>query len=311
MSIVGQQLLSGALSGFASTICLQPCNCPVDLLKTRLQQGSGSILVKPTLSPRATFIVDVARQIIASEGLKGLWRGTGATLIRNVPGVALYMTSLTQLRAVMAGSPYFAIAPLTGSSPPTSALPKLTSSGNLLAGAVARVGVGFVLNPFSLIKARFESSMYTYESIGGALVAITRSGGPTALFRGFVASALRDAPYAGLFVVFYEGTKREIGECLSQRRCIAVAFVMHSFSGASAGVIATVATHPFDVIKTKIQVRHEDRYNGLVRTCRTIWHDRGVRGFFDGMSLRMSRKVLSSAIGWAVYEGVLLLLYGK
>ena len=37
-----------------------------------------------------------------------------------------------------------------------SVLPKLSSQGNLLAGAVTRVAVGFILNPFSVIKARFE-----------------------------------------------------------------------------------------------------------------------------------------------------------
>ena len=34
--------------------------------------------------------------------------------------------------------------------------------------------------------------------------------------------------------------------------------------------------------------------------------ERGPLGFFDGASLRMSRKVLSSAIGWVVYEAVLM-----
>lgn len=35
---------------------------------------------------------------------------------------------------------------------------------------------------------------------------------------------------------------------------------------------------------------------------------RGVAGYFDGATLRMSRKVLSSAIGWAVYEGLLMFI---
>lgn len=50
--------------------------------------------------------------------------------------------------------------------------------------------------------------MYAYESFGGAFVSIVRRG-PHELLRGFLASSLRDAPYAGLFVVFYEGIKRE------------------------------------------------------------------------------------------------------
>ncbi|KAJ9116505.1 hypothetical protein QFC24_006738 [Naganishia onofrii] len=38
----------------------------------------------------------------------------------------------------------------------TSALPKLNLQGNLVAGAVARTSVGFVLNPFTVLKSRYE-----------------------------------------------------------------------------------------------------------------------------------------------------------
>lgn len=79
---------------------------------------------------------------------------------RNVPGVALYMTSLTQLRTIMARSPYFALAnkdPFAQGGH-SSVLPKLSLHGNLISGATARVGVGFLLNPVTVLKARFEVS---------------------------------------------------------------------------------------------------------------------------------------------------------
>jgi solute carrier family 25 protein 38 len=58
----------------------------------------------------------------------------------------------------MATSPYFARVHKhsTNSTNNSSVLPTLTSQGNLLAGATTRVGVGFILNPFSVLKARFE-----------------------------------------------------------------------------------------------------------------------------------------------------------
>jgi len=299
MSNVGQHLLSGALSGFASTVFLQP----FDLLKTRMQQGDGIQMQRNT-----QLILGTTREILRSEGLRGLWRGTIPSLIRNVPGVALYMTSLTQLRTKMATSPYFALVrkPANGTANNSSVLPSLTSSGNLLAGATTRVTVGFVLNPFSVLKARYESNMYAYKSFAGAFVSIVRSG-PSELARGFLASSLRDAPYAGLFVVFYEGIKREASYIVPPTSN-AHSTVIHSLSAASAGVIATMATHPFDVIKTKVQVRSEDRYQGLTKTAKTIWKQRGLPGFFDGATLRISRKVLSSVIGWTVYEGILMFI---
>lgn len=58
-----------------------------------------------------------------------------------------------------------------------------------------------------------QSDMYAYKSLRGAFVSIARQG-PQELLRGFMASTLRDAPYAGLFVVFYEGIKREASGCL-------------------------------------------------------------------------------------------------
>ncbi|PPQ71233.1 hypothetical protein CVT25_004539 [Psilocybe cyanescens] len=332
MSNVGQQMLSGALSGFATTVCLQP----FDLLKTRLQQGDGTAQGTSRLpNVRSSLILSTTRDIIAQNGLRGLWRGTFPSLVRNVPGVALYMTSLTQLRTFLARSPYFALVKKypdgATANKNGSVLPSLTSQGNLMAGATTRVAVGFLLNPFSVLKARFESNIYAYQSFSGALLSITRQG-PSELMRGFLASSLRDAPYAGLFIVFYEGIKHEACTCQPHRahpiyeiqfltfpihRATAYlmpatsnshAALIHSVSAASAGAIATLATHPFDVIKTKVQVRTEDRYHGFLRTVGTIWTQRGPLGYFDGASLRMSRKVLSSAIGWAVYEGVLMFM---
>jgi hypothetical protein len=66
--------------------------------------------------------------------------------------------------------------------------------------------------------------------------------------------------------VFYEGIKYEAGMCIKARPIFMVfmedpkdrllpsnssiqAASVHSFAGASAGTIATIITHPFDVIK--------------------------------------------------------------
>ncbi|KAI0084184.1 solute carrier family 25 member 38 [Irpex rosettiformis] len=300
MSNVSQQLISGALSGFASGICLQP----FDLLKTRMQQGDGSAVP----AKHGQRILHVTREVIRTNGFSGLWRGTTATLLRNVPGVAMYFTGLTQLRTLMATSPYFASMQASSQHTHGSTLPKLSVQGNLLAGATARVAVGFVLNPFTVLKARYESNLYNYNSLWGAFRSLAR-GGPSELFLGFWPSAIRDAPYAGLFVVFYEIIKQETGKLLPSNSSVQAASV-HSFAAASSGAIATLITHPFDVIKTKMQVRSEKRYHGVLQTSATIWKQRGIEGFFDGATLRLSRKVLSSMIGWVVYEGILIFIKG-
>jgi hypothetical protein len=79
----------------------------------------------------------------------------------------MYMTSLTQLRTLMARSPYFARIRTDAANKNGSVLPTLTSQGNLLAGATTRVAVGFLLNPFSVLKARFEVRGQQYPAQRG------------------------------------------------------------------------------------------------------------------------------------------------
>jgi solute carrier family 25 protein 38 len=66
------------------------------------------------------------------------------------------MTGLSQVRGFMAVSPIFAAVRKYDPERHSSVLPVLTGSGNLLAGATTRVAVGFALNPFSVLKARYE-----------------------------------------------------------------------------------------------------------------------------------------------------------
>ena len=90
---VSEQLVSGALSGLASTLALQPCTCIarsfnkyshtlVDFLKTRVQQSDPAHKNVSSTSR----ILTTARTVVKSDGILGLWRGTAATLARNVPG---------------------------------------------------------------------------------------------------------------------------------------------------------------------------------------------------------------------------------
>jgi solute carrier family 25 protein 38 len=88
----------------------------------------------------------------------------------NVPGIALYFTSLSQVRGIMATSPIFTAAQKRESGRHSSVLPVLTSSGNLLAGVTTRVAVGFVLNPFSVLKARYEVRTLSARSPPHALL---------------------------------------------------------------------------------------------------------------------------------------------
>lgn len=196
----------------------------------------------------------------------------------------------------------------------TSALPKLSNSANLVTGAVARAAAGFAMMPITVIKVRYESSLYAYRSLYGASRDIVLREGPRGFFAGFGATAVRDAPYAGLYVLFYEAGKRRLGAAWARIGNAEAAGLDLRSSGSAAGVnfvsgvlaagTATAITNPFDAIKTRLQLMPA-RYGNMVRAGRMMLREEGVRSLFDGLALRMARKAMSSALAWTVYEEII------
>lgn len=287
---------AGLCSGLTSSILLQPA----DLLKTRVQQSQQSLL--PTL-----------KAILSSpHPIRGLWRGTLPSALRTGFGSALYFTSLNALRQAVAQANTPIVLAGSTSITSSSALPKLSNSANLATGAVARVAAGFVMMPVTVLKVRYESDFYAYRSLLGAGRDIVRTEGIRGLFAGFGATAARDAPYAGLYVLFYEQLKRRLaststkGTNSDETPLAGVSSSSINFvSGASAAGLATAITNPFDAVKTRLQLMPA-KYGNMLRATRLMIHEDGMRSLFGGLGLRMARKALSSALAWTVYEELIL-----
>lgn len=290
---------AGLCSGLTSSILLQPA----DLLKTRVQQSQQTAALLPTL-----------KAILSSPNpIRGLWRGTLPSALRTGFGSALYFTSLNALRQGLAQAP----TSLNGGSPAaavsSSALPKLSNSANLTTGAAARVAAGFVMMPVTVLKVRYESDYYAYRSLYGAARDIVRTEGFRGLFSGFGATAARDAPYAGLYVLFYEQLKRRLATLAHQGGGSSAENPLGSSSSSSinfvsgglAAGLATTITNPFDAVKTRLQLM-PGKYGNMMRAARLMVQEDGVRSLFGGLGLRIGRKALSSALAWTVYEELIL-----
>ena len=283
-----------------SAILLQP----IDLLKTRVQQSGSHSLAAAVADIRA-----------APHLLPALWRGAVPSALRTGFGSAIYFSSLNTIRQNATLVPFLATTPASaggGSSSSSSSLPKLSNTGNLLAGAVARSFAGFVLMPLTVLKVRYESSFYRYASLAGAARDIAAREGARGFFAGFGATAIRDAPYAGLYVLFYEQSKKQLsrlygssspstGEEGRAMMGVSRAASINFASGVASGVVCSVISNPFDAIKTRIQLQ-PDGYRNMVHAARRMVGEEGFRALWDGLALRMSRKALSSALAWTVYE---------
>lgn len=295
--------VAGLGSGISSAVLLQPA----DLLKTRVQQ-SGATTLSQTL-----------RSILSGPNpITSLWRGTVPSALRTGFGSALYFTSLSSLRQVLANTDTststtakdaassFRQGQGTGARRST-VLPKLNNTQNLLTGATARVLAGFILMPMTVIKVRYESSYYAYKSLSSATSSIFKTEGIKGFFTGFGATAIRDAPYAGLYVVFYEGSKTWLNKTfpntptLGETGSVLGGTTINALSGVLAASTATAITNPFDAVKTRLQLMPA-KYGNMLRATRLMMREDGIRAFFDGLAIRMARKAVSSALAWTVYE---------
>ncbi|XP_045055626.2 mitochondrial glycine transporter isoform X3 [Desmodus rotundus] len=263
--------LCGSISGTCSTLLFQP----LDLLKTRLQ----------TLQPsapgsRRMGMLALLLQVVRTESLLGLWKGMSPSIVRCVPGVGIYFGTLYTLKQ------YF----LRGHPP--------SAMESVMLGVGSRSVAGVCLSPITVIKTRYESGRYGYESIYVALRSIYRSEGPRGLFSGLTATLLRDAPFSGIYLMFYTQTKNIVWHDQSDAALIPAV----NFScGIFAGVLASLVTQPADVIKTHMQLSPV-KFRWFGQAVTIIFKDYGLRGFFHGGVPRALRRTLMAAMAWTVYE---------
>lgn len=291
-------LISGGTAGLISAFTLQP----LDLLKTRLQQQRRS---------NTGLQTSISKELKKLANIKDLWRGALPSTLRTSVGAGLYFTILSQTRT------YLASLKTVQEKSSSSVLPKLSHTENLATGFVVRAAVGVITMPITIIKTRFESNLYSYNSMYEGFESVYNEGeGPKGSYRNFfkgtAATLARDCPYAGLYVLFYESFKNEIMPSLlvpfkSNIPDTYLASVTNSLSAVLAALVATAITAPFDAIKTRLQLIVS------VNSTPTIWtatkqivlEPGGARNLFNGLSLRLGRKGLSAGISWCIYEELL------
>lgn len=172
----------------------------------------------------------------------------------------------------------------------------------LCIGVAARSFAGTLLLPATVLKTRFESGMYKYQSMSHALRVTYASEGVRGLFSGLTPTLLRDAPYSGLYYMFYSQLK---SLCPASTSAANSSRPFSTFAcGLVAGLLASVVTHPFDVVKTNMQLRRSTHSNFRVALV-LIYGRQGCGGFFVGLAPRLIRRSLMSALTWTVYESLM------
>jgi len=294
---VFKAFVAGSLSGTCSTVLFQP----LDLVKTRIQQQHrfSSVTAAATVADTAAAgtnagwgMFGVARHVLQTEHVTGLWRGILPSVTRTVPGVGIYFASLHWLKTSGMGG---------GSN---GEKPSPAQAMGL--GMAARSLAATIMIPITVLKTRFESGQFNYTRMTTALVTIYSTEGLKGLTCGLMATLARDAPYSGLYLMFYTQLKNNLIPRIDTTAGTSYSGgpASHFACGITAGFLASLVTHPADVVKTKMQIQPQV-YSNLTRTTKLIMVKSGPRGFLIGFAPRMLRRALMSALAWTVYEEIM------
>ncbi|KAJ1459126.1 mitochondrial carrier domain-containing protein [Pelagophyceae sp. CCMP2097] len=245
----------------------------MDLIKTRQQVGASR------LSTAAT-----ARMLFQASGPSGLYRGFGWSTIINVPSDIVSYGSYTVVKRWLLATDWGAAHPAA----------VFSVAGFFTDGLASLMTV-----PSDNISQRLMVSNPHGGGVSGlALVKnVLRTEGALGFFRGSSISIFQGALGSGVWWLVHESTKQEVSRHWKKG---AESPAVHAFCGLAAGVICTVATHPLDVVRTRLQCGEISVPLALVG--RMLLHESGWRGLFFGIAPRIGAVVPRSILQALVYE---------
>jgi solute carrier family 25 (mitochondrial carrier protein), member 16 len=270
------------------------------------------------------------RDINQEDGVRGLFRGHSATLLRIFPYAAIKFLAYEQIRAAV-----------------ISSRDKETPFRRLISGSLAGITSVFFTYPLEVIRVRlaFEtkrdsrsslsricrqiynerpwvSSSVTPSSSAAApvvnsIAAAKPNYGLSNFYRGFSPTLVGMLPYAGMSFLTHD----TIGDWLrlpsvaqyttlppnpnAPPRRPQLRSWAELTSGALAGLVSQSCSYPLEVIRRRMQVGGAVGDGHRLRmgeTARTIWMERGFKGFFIGLGIGYMKVIPMVATSFYVYE---------
>ncbi|KAI3325043.1 mitochondrial carrier domain-containing protein [Xylariaceae sp. AK1471] len=177
------EILAGGTAGACQVVFTNP----LEIVKIRLQvQGE---MVKATEGAEKRSAMWIVRNL----GLKGLYKGASACLLRDVPFSAIYFPTYSHLKKDLFGE---------------SQTKKLGVVQLLTAGAIAGMPAAYLTTPCDVIKTRLQVEARkgdtNYTGLRHAAKTIMKEEGFKAFFKGGPARILRSSPQFGFTLAAYE-----------------------------------------------------------------------------------------------------------
>jgi len=163
-----QLFYAGAFSGAFSAVIMSPG----ERIKCLLQIQHADV------KPKYNGPVDCVKQLYREGGIRSIYKGTFATLLRDMPASGMYFMTYECLQRLM-----------------TKDGEKLGLVSTIVAGGSAGIANWIVGMPPDVLKSRLQTAPHgTYTGIGDVFKRLMRQEGPKALYKGVVPVMLRAFP---------------------------------------------------------------------------------------------------------------------
>ncbi|CAL5228103.1 g11176 [Coccomyxa viridis] len=300
---------------------LTTCLYPLSVIKTRQMAMDGA----PPGFRGAAYVV---RQVLATDGIRGLYRGFGIVVVGVIPARGVYLTTLESTKSWSLKT-----AAMARWAPNEAARAGMASS---FAGAVASMVTQSVIVPIDVVSQRLmvAGGSVSAASAGGpnaaALAAeastrvrasgiqmarhIVQSEGVLGLYRGFGMSIATFVPTSGIWWGAYGAYQKLIWQQVDKWRGASAAELPHrsseilavqTASALCAGCTSATLTNPLDVVKTRLQVSKREASGQrptLNATVRQLWTEQGMKGFTRGLTPRIANAAMWGTCMINAYE---------
>ncbi|KAG0302786.1 hypothetical protein BGZ98_007222 [Dissophora globulifera] len=311
MDYVMRTLLAGGIAGTAAKTAI----APLDRVKILFQASNPQF---EKYAGTWTGVFKAARDIQKTGGIRGLFQGNSATVLRIFPYAAIKFMAYEQYRSLL--------MPMRRDETPYK---------KLVAGSMAGVTSVFFTYPLDLIRVRlaYETKATPYSALvrkiynerAGRHHRSNLSWLPlqriSNFYRGFLCSVAGMIPYAGVSFFTHDVAQEFCREHLpwtlkvNQHRGLPDKNGDYSrpelrtwaelACGGVAGAVSQSLAYPLEVIRRKMQVAgalDPREFVGMVETAKRLYVAKGARGFFVGLSIGYLKVTPMVAISFTVYE---------
>ncbi|KAH6610566.1 mitochondrial carrier leu5 [Trichoderma cornu-damae] len=327
---------SGVAGGVAGCVA-KTTVAPLDRVKI-LFQTSNPQFAKYTGS--SFGVASAMKDIYLQEGGRGLFRGHSATLLRIFPYAGIKFLAYEQIRSIVIPSknhetPFRRLV--------SGSLAGVTSVFFTYPLEVVRVRLAFetrrdgrssltsicrqIYNEHAVEKSRsakLPTPPATETAVGSAAESVAPRVGLANFYRGFAPTMLGMLPYAGVsFLTHDTMTDLLRHPSISEHTTLpkkknhpeGKAAPLRSWAeltaGGIAGMISQTSSYPLEVVRRRMQVGGavgDGRRLRVGETAAMIFRERGIRGFFVGLTIGYVKVIPLAAVSFYTYERMKLIL---